>query len=53
MHWNNAVKYKSQQENYCRTPAGDPYNVNGPWCYVDTKGGRDSCNIPICEGEIL
>ncbi|XP_071163472.1 receptor-type tyrosine-protein phosphatase alpha-like isoform X2 [Mytilus edulis] len=50
IHWNKAVKYKSQQENYCRTPPGDPYNVNGPWCYFDTKGGRDSCNVPICEG---
>ncbi|CAC5356338.1 PTPRT [Mytilus coruscus] len=50
IHWNKAVNYQSQQENYCRTPASDPYNDNGPWCYFDMKGGRDSCNVPICDG---
>ncbi|XP_063419769.1 receptor-type tyrosine-protein phosphatase kappa-like [Mytilus trossulus] len=49
IYWNKAINYGSQQENYCRTPSRDSYNVNGPWCYVDTKGGRDSCNVPICE----
>ncbi|XP_052097034.1 receptor-type tyrosine-protein phosphatase T-like isoform X7 [Mytilus californianus] len=50
IHWNKAVNYQSQHENYCRTPAGDAYNDTGPWCYFDTKGGRDSCNVPICDG---
>ncbi|XP_052106267.1 P-selectin-like [Mytilus californianus] len=49
IHWNKAISYLSQQENYCRTPTGDRYNDNGPWCYFDTEGGRGSCNVPICD----
>ncbi|XP_063419779.1 beta-2-glycoprotein 1-like [Mytilus trossulus] len=49
IHWDRAISYRSQQENSCRTPPGDSYSVNGPWCYVDTKGKRDICNVPICD----
>ncbi|XP_052097139.1 plasminogen-like [Mytilus californianus] len=50
IHWMSASAHITQEENYCRTPAGDTYNVDGPWCYIDKSGSRETCNVPVCDG---
>lgn len=52
MFWRNASAHTTQEENYCRTPTGDSYNVDGPWCYIDKSGSRETCNVPVCGGEL-
>ena len=50
-YW-NTTKYHNEEQNYCRTPSGDPDNDGGPWCYVsDHIVYWDRCNIPVCPGE--
>ncbi|KAI6655737.1 Fibrocystin-L-like [Oopsacas minuta] len=36
--------------NYCRNPDSSP---GGPWCYFDSKPGRDYCNIDYCIKDAL
>ena len=34
--------------NYCRNPDN---RDGGPWCYTDTSGSWESCDLPKCEGQ--
>ena len=39
--------YQDQEENYCRTLAGD--GVVEPWCYTTDNNTRwEECDVPIC-----
>jgi hypothetical protein len=49
-YW-NTTKYSKEEQNYCRTPPGDPNNAVGPWCY--TSNGWDRCNVSVCEGKTI
>ncbi|ELU17843.1 hypothetical protein CAPTEDRAFT_194982 [Capitella teleta] len=32
--------------NFCRNPNGA---LTGPWCFVNSNGDHESCEIPLCE----
>ena len=51
-YWKDGTRYRTEDENYCRTPNGDNDNAGGPWCYTSGETiGWDRCNIPVCGGK--
>ncbi|KAJ8302241.1 hypothetical protein KUTeg_021228, partial [Tegillarca granosa] len=38
------ISFLKNHENYCRNPD----NSAKPWCYVDLKGTKEFCKIPLC-----
>ena len=49
-YWKDALKYRTEDKNYCRTPLTDQDSPGGPWCYL-SAGGWDRCNVPVCGGK--
>ena len=47
-YWKDVTVYRTEEQNYCRTPPSDPDNAGGPWCYTSNRWDR--CNVPVCGG---
>ena len=50
-YWKDGTKYRTEENNYCRTPSGAGNNAEGPWCF--TSNGWDRCNVAVCGGKYI